>query len=362
MHIGQGHLREAMRTFERGLQLGLEPGNPALAVRGTADMHVGLSEIYRERDELDTAMQHLLRSQELGQFKELAQNPYRWRAAMARIREAQGDLEGALDLLNEAERLYYGDFSPNVRPIAAMRARVWVAQGRLGDAFDWAQTQGLSAADDLSYLHEFEHITLARMLLAKSAHDGCDQSLLEAMGLLERLLQAAQAGGRMGRTIEILVLQALAQQMLGDIPAGLALLERALTLAEPEGYVRLFVDEGQPMARLLHEAAARGILTNYTSRLLAGFEAKQQENAGESPLPDLRGQTSPSPQPLIEPLSHRELDVLRLFKTDLMGPEIAAELVIALSTVRTHTKSIYSKLNVTNRRAAVKRAAEVGLI
>jgi LuxR family maltose regulon positive regulatory protein len=362
MQVGQGHLREAMRTFERGLQLGMEPGDPALAVRGTADMHVGLSEIYRERDELDTATQHLLRSQELGQFKELAQNPYRWRVAMARIREAQGDLEGALDLLNEAERLYYGDFSPNVRPIAAMRARVWVAQGRLGDAFDWVREKGLSAADDLSYLREFEHITLARMLLAKSADDGSDQSMLEATGLLERLLQAAQAGGRMGRAIEILVLQALAQQMLGDVPAGLALLEHALTLAEPEGYVRLFVDEGQPMARLLREAAARGILPDYTSKLLAGFEVKQQESAGESAIPDLRGQTSPAPQPLIEPLSHRELEVLRLFKTDLMGPEIAEELVIALSTVRTHTKSIYSKLNVTNRRAAVKRAAELGLI
>ena len=362
MNLGLGRLREAERALERGLQLGMQTGNPALALRGTADMHVGLSEIYRERNELNTAAQHLLKSQELGPFKELAQNPYRWRAAMARIREAQRDLDGAIDLLNEAERVYYGDFSPNVRPIAAMRARVWVAQGRLGNAFDWARAQGLSAADELSYLREFEHITLARMLLAKSAGDRRDGSVLEAVGLLERLLQAAQSSARMGRAIEILVLQALAQQMLGDTPAGLALLERAMTLAEPEGYVRLFVDEGEPMARLLHEAAAGGILPGYTSRLLAGFEAKQERSAVEFALPDSRGQPSSAPQPLVEPLSHRELEVLRLFKTDLMGPEIAEELVIALSTVRTHTKSIYSKLNVTNRRAAVKRAAELGLI
>jgi LuxR family transcriptional regulator, maltose regulon positive regulatory protein len=116
------------------------------------------------------------------------------------------------------------------------------------------------------------------------------------------------------------------------------------------------------MARLLHEAAARGILSNYTSRLLAGFEAKQQESAGESVVHELRGQTSPAPQPIIEPLSQRELEILHLFKTELSGPEIADELVIALSTVRTHTKSIFSKLNVNNRRAAVKRASELGLM
>ena len=194
------------------------------------------------------------------------------------------------------------------------------------------------------------------------------------MGLLERLLKAAEEGGRTGSVIEILVLQALAYHAQGDLPAALVPLQQALTLAEPEGYVRMFVDEGSPMTQLLLEAASRGIMPDYTGKLLSAFEAEQPGSAGKSPLPTPRlcsrkdpGEV-PDPQgkgdgePLIEPLSQRELEVLRLFKTELSGPEIARELVIALSTVRTHTKSIYSKLNVNNRRAAVKRAAELNLI
>ena len=142
IRISQGRLREAMSTYERGLQLATEQG--AHVLRGAADMHVGMSELYRERDDLDAATQHLLRSKELGEFAGLPQNRYRWRVAMARIREAQGDLDGALDLLCEAERLYVSDFFPNVRPVAASKTRVWVAQGRLGEALDWAREQGLS--------------------------------------------------------------------------------------------------------------------------------------------------------------------------------------------------------------------------
>ena len=249
IRIAQGRLREAMRTYEQALQLATEQGEPVL--RGTADMYVGMSELHREHNDLHAATQHLLRSKELGEHTGFPQNRYRWRVAMARIREAQGDLDGALDLLDEAERLYVSDFSPNVRPVAALKTRVWVAQGRLGEALGWAREQGLSAEDDLSYLREFEHITLARVLLARYKSDRADRSMLEAMGLLERLLQAAEAGERTGSVIEILVLQALAHQMQGDIPAALVPLERALTLAEPEGYVRIFVDEGPPMAALL---------------------------------------------------------------------------------------------------------------
>ncbi|MEO8971460.1 MAG: AAA family ATPase, partial [Ktedonobacteraceae bacterium] len=160
IRISQGRLREAMRTYERGLQLATEQS--AIPLRGAADMHVGMSELHLERDDVDAATQHLLRSKELGELAGLPQNRYRWRVAMARIRKAQGDLDGALDLLGEAERLYIGDFSPNVRPIAALVTRVWVAQGRVGEAFDWARERGLSVSDDLSYLREFEHITLAR--------------------------------------------------------------------------------------------------------------------------------------------------------------------------------------------------------
>src|SRR5205823_2100935 len=121
-------------------------------------------------------------------------------------REAQGDLDGTLDLLHEAERLYVSDFFPNVRPIAAMKTRVWVMQGRVGEALDWARERGLSVEDDLSYLREFEHITLARVLLARSKSDRADRSILEAMGLLERLLKAAEEGERTGSVLEILML------------------------------------------------------------------------------------------------------------------------------------------------------------
>ena len=142
--------------------------------------------------------QHLLTSKELGEHAGLPQNPYRWRVAMARIREAEGDLDGALDLLDEAERLYVGDFSPNVRPVAALRARVWIAQGALGEALGWAREQGLSVEDDLSYLREFEHITLARVLLAQDTAERAERVLAEATRLLERLLRAAEEGARTG--------------------------------------------------------------------------------------------------------------------------------------------------------------------
>jgi LuxR family maltose regulon positive regulatory protein len=165
---------------------------------------------------------------------------------------------------------------------------------------------------------------------------------------LERLLLAAEEGGRTGRVIEILVLRALAHQALGDIPAALASLERAVTLAEPEGHVRVFVDEGPPMTSLLRAAVKRGTGRDYARRLLAAVSGAEHG--------------SPSQQALIEPLSERELDVLRLLGTELDGPAIARELMVSLNTMRTHTKNIYTKLAVTNRRAAVRRAAELGLL
>jgi LuxR family maltose regulon positive regulatory protein len=344
-----------MHTYERALQRATEQGEPVL--QGTADLYVGMSELHREQNDLDTATELLLKSKEVGERTGRPQNRSRWCVAMARIREAQGDLEGALALLGDAERLYVSDLFPAVRPVAAVKTRVWVRQGRLGEALGWARVQGLGVSDDLSYLREFEHLTLARALLARYRRERADRFMREALGLLERLLPAADEGKRAGAVIEILILQALAHQAHDNILAALIPLQRALTLAEPEGYVRLFVDEGPPMAQLLREAAARGILPGYTGTLLATFETEPQRHAEESPLP-----TSAASQPLIEPLSQRELEVLRLLRTDLSGPEIARELVVALSTVRTHTKRIYGKLDVTNRRAAVKRAAELKLI
>ena len=353
IRITQGRLREAMGIYERGLRLATKQGAPVL--RGAADMHVGMSGLCYERNELNTAEQHLLKSEEFGELNGLPKNPYRWRVVMARMRETQGGMEGALELLDEAETLYMSDFSPNVRPTPALKARVWIKQGELEKALDWARERKLSIEEEPSYLREFEQITFARMLLSQG---DCKDSLLhDAIGYLERLLKAAESGGRNGSVIEILILRALAYQMQEDIPAALSSLERALKLAEPESYIRMFVDEGTAVEMLLREAVTHRIMPNYTGKLLAAFEAERKGLEVESPP-----SAAPVSGSLIEPLSQRELDLLRLFKTELSGPEIAQELVIALSTVRTHTKSIYSKLNVNSRLAAVKRAVELGLI
>ena len=346
IRIAQGRLAEAMRTYEQALQLVPEEGGPVL--RGTAGIHVGLSELYCERGDLPAATQHLLKSQELGEHSGLPQHRYRWRVAMARVTEAEGNLGGALDLLNEAERLYVSDFFPNVRPVAALKVRIWIAQGRFGDALGWVREQGLSVDDDLSYLREFEHIALARVLAARHQVERADRSIHEATRLLERLLPAAEAGGRTGRVIEILVLRALAYQALGEIPDALGSLDRAVTLAEPEGYVRVFADEGPAMASLLRATAKQGARRDHARRLLAAVSGREHGR--------------PEEQALIEPLSERELDVLRLLGTELDGPAIARELMVSLNTMRTHTKNIYAKLAVTNRRAAVRRAAELNLL
>jgi LuxR family maltose regulon positive regulatory protein len=353
IRVAEGRLREAMRTYEQALQLARERGGSVLP--GTADMHVGIGALHRERDDLPAATQQLLRSQELGEHNGLPQNPYRWRVAMARVREAEGDLEAALDLLNDAERVYVGDFAPNVRPVPAWRARVWVAQGRLDDVFGWAREQGLSVEDDLSYLREFEHVTLAKAMVAHGRIADPEPSIPGAAEFLGRLLQAAEAGGRTGSVIEILVLQALAHQVQGDLAAALVPLERALTLAEPEGYVRVFVDEGGPMAVLLEAAVERGVAPSYVRRLRKAFGSAEASTTA-------LGETTTATQGLIEPLSERERDVLRLLGSDLGGPDIARELVVSLNTVRTHTKNIYAKLGVNNRRAAVRRAEELDLM
>ncbi|HZG58748.1 LuxR C-terminal-related transcriptional regulator [Paenibacillus sp.] len=346
IRTAQGRLREAMRIYEQGLLLATERGDSEL--RGTADIYVGMSELYREYDDLQTAEHCLAKSKELGEQSGFPQNRHRWGVAMSRIRESRGDLEGAYNLLCEAERLYVKDFFVNTRPIAALKARVRIGQGKLDEALDWVRERGLSAEDDLSYLCEFEHITLARVLLARSQGNRTDGTLLAAIKLfLERLHQAAEEGGRTGSAIEILILLALAHRMLGNHPAALATLERVLTLAEPGGYVRIFADEGPPMASLLEAAAKQGIAPGYVRRLLAAFGKPEDRALAEQGTND--------------PLSEREREVLRLLGTDLSGPDIARELMVSLNTLRTHTKNIYDKLEVNNRRAAVRRAKELGL-
>jgi LuxR family maltose regulon positive regulatory protein len=355
IRITQGRLGDALSTFEQALQLAAQESGTVL--RGTADMYVGMSQIACERGDLQTATRHLLHSQELGEHLGLGQNPYRWRVAMARVREAQGDLAGALTLLEDADRVYEGDFSPNVRPVPALRARVLAAQGRSTQALAWARERDLSVHDSPSYIREFEHVTLARVLLSRHRTDGDKNSLDGASELLQRLLPAAVAGGRTGSVIEILVLSALAHQAGGDVPGALTALEEALTLAEPEGYVRVFTGEGAPMASLLAAMTSTRPGWHYAVRLLAACAADTP--AADSTPADRA--TRPGPG-LVDPLSERELDVLRLLATDLDGPDIARRLFVSVNTMRTHTKNIYAKLGVNSRRAAVRRAAERGLL
>jgi LuxR family maltose regulon positive regulatory protein len=337
IQVTQGRLRDAQRTFESALRhAGERPG-----LRGEADIHVGLGLLAIEHDDLDNAERHLRASAELGHHMGLPQHPYRWRVAMARLHEAQGDLDKALEMLTEAEARYNTDYSPSVRPVTALKARVEVRLGDLDAGARWADAHRLSAHDELSYVREFEHITLARVLLARGSAPAVEQ----ATGLLRRLFAAAEQGHRNGSTIEILVLLALAQQAAGDHTAATASLAQALARAEPEGYVRSFLDADPSVMDLLRRLAGRG--DAHAADILGSGRSSQMRRRHRTSDPD--------------DLSDRELDVLRLLRSDLSGPEVARELHVSLNTLRTHTKHIYTKLGATNRREAVTRAAQLGI-
>jgi LuxR family maltose regulon positive regulatory protein len=325
IRVAQGRLRDAQRLYEQGLQLVAEHGSGPL--RGTADMHVGLAEILRERDDRAAAKEQLRRAQDLELFG-TRQYPYRSRAVHAGLLLAEGDIAGCLALLEEAERVYDTDFSPAVRPVSARRARTHVRQGDLHAAQAWVRERGLSTDDDVVYVTEFEHITLAIILVNDSS---AARELPRVSAMLDRMLAAAESGGRGSSVIEILAVQALVFDARGETPSALDALRRATELAEPEGYVRVFAFLGPRLAAL------RDALTT-----------------GAAP-------PGPGQAALVDPLSDRELEVLRLLRTDLSGPDIARELVVSLNTVRTHTKNIYAKLGVNNRREAVTRATELGL-
>ena len=337
IRIAQGRLGDAMGAYQRGLDIAVRREGPPL--RGAADMHVGTSDVLRERNDLVGAGEHLAASRELGDANGLPKNPYRSRLAEARIRQAEGELAAALDLLDDAERVFFADFSPVVTPIPALKARLLIAEGRVAPAREWADRARVTAADDVTYVGQFDLATLTRLLLAEGRID-------EAVALTERLIPPAQERGWVAAAIDALIVQALARHARGDVSRALASLGTAFEYAEPEGYVRVFVDEGRPMGALLREAARRGVAPNYVSLLEAAVTSTVRIRR----------------QPLVEPLSARELEVLRLLATDLSGPEIADHLVVSLNTVRSHTKAIFAKLGVNSRRAAVRRASELDLL
>jgi LuxR family maltose regulon positive regulatory protein len=356
--VAQGRLREAVQTNQQAIQLAAEHG--AEAQRITAHHYLGLAMIRYEMGEDAAAAEFLQKAKEMGEQTTLVDWPYRWQIAQARLKESEGDLEAALVLLDEAGRAYVKTPIPDARPVDALKVDIYLKQGRLDKAKEWARKRGLSAEDEISYLNEFEHLILARVLMAEYQIRQNSGSLQQAIGLQERLLKAAEAQRRTGSVIEILIAQALAHRVNGNLPLALASLERALTLAEPEGYFRLFVEVGEPMHMLLVDLHARiekqssgqgHALLVFVERLLSAFGRSEERH----PV------SHPQKVDLIEPLSERELEVLKLLRSELSGPEIAGQLIISPNTFRTHTKNIYSKLGVNNRRAAVRRAEELDL-
>jgi LuxR family transcriptional regulator, maltose regulon positive regulatory protein len=365
IRVALGRLHEAESLYQQVLRLVIGHGEPLLL--GSSDLYRGVAELSIERNDLEAASQHLLTSQKLGEQAATTDWAHRLCVSQARLKEAQGDLDGALALLEEAERVCIRVPLPDVRPIAALKAQNWLKQGRLAEAQGWVRLQGLTVGDDIRYTREFEHITLARVLIATGESDRDAGCLEEAARLLERLLEAAEAGGRMGSVIDILLLQALALQAQDNLPYAFAALERVLTLAEPEGYVRIFLDEGEGLRRLLEkQSRKRGHpLRSYADKLLAAFAQplaapKSAYAHKKSDRTELEGR--PANDMLVEPLSKRELEVLRLLRSELSGPEIAQQLIVSLYTLRTHTNNIFKKLGVNNRRAAVRRAEELELL
>jgi LuxR family maltose regulon positive regulatory protein len=350
----QGRLHDALNEYDSSLQLAASSDKPLPLA--TAELYQGLSVLNREQGHLETATENLLKSKELGEKAALPNWQYRLYLAQARIKETQKDPHGALELLREAEHLNLEPYFPDIRPVAALKTRVRIGQGRLTEALNWVRERNLSVNDELSFMQEFEHITLARIRITEYKVSRSEHSVVEAIALLERLEKAAELGGRMGSLIEILVLQALAYAAQDDIPSALTPLARALALAEPEGYVRIFLDEGLPMAGLLSEAAASGIRPDYVSRLQILYKREEQKSQVSSMPPD------PPDQPLIEPLSKRELEVLRLIAQGLSNRAIGERLFVALDTVKGHNRNIYGKLPVRRRTEAVARARELGLL
>lgn len=352
IRITQGRLHEAVRLYERTLQTALEHGESLL--QGTADLYLGLGMLSIERNDLDTAKQHLHKCEELGAQAGLPDWKYRLSIVQAKVNEIQGNPDGALDFLQEAEQLYYRSPLPDVRPVSALRTRIWVKQGRLNEALGWIREKGLSVDDDLSFMREFEHITLARVLIAEFQLNHANRHILEALELLERLLKAAEDGGRTGSLIEIIILQALAHQAQEKLSSAPAALARALSLAEPEGYIRIFVDEGESLRELLIRLKAQGTGTNaYIEKLLTAFS-----QSATIPQSEIENQKTK----IVDPLSPRELEVLHLIAQGLSNDEISKRLFLALSTVKGHNLKIFGKLGAKSRTEVVARARELGLL
>ncbi len=341
MWMGRGRPVEARRLYERALATAESHPGPVLSTTG--DLHVGVADVLREQGDLVAAAEHLEVARELGDRASLLENRHRWYTAMAALRQATGDLDGAMAMLDQAEPLFLPGYFPDVRPIPATRARVQIAQGHLDDALAWARQRGVVPTGPTTYLAEYDQLTLARLLVAEG--DGP-----AAIGLLDRVMNVGRAANRDGSMIETGLVRALAHHAHGDADSAVADLAAALAIGAPAGYCRLFLDEGPPMVELLGKVAHTGALDvrTYAEQLL-----------GVARRPSTPAPAAPTSE---EGLSERELGVLRLLATELSGPEIARQLFVSVNTLRTHTKHIFTKLDVNTRRAAVRRATDLGLL
>jgi ATP/maltotriose-dependent transcriptional regulator MalT len=357
LHILQGRLRQAAATYAQVLQAGPRPEVLQNAI-GSLSYYFGLGHLLREWNDLDAAERHLV--QGIAMLKEAQTvRPFETTlgyTTLARLEQARGENHAAfaaLDVLAQLAKQRH--FAPHlVTQEATVRAQLELAQGNLTAAVRWADATGLSTYDeDLPYPREGEYLALARVRIAQGRDDPAAPFLLDVLHLLDRLRQDAEPKARMGSVLEIIVLRALALEAQGNRKEALATLERALMLAEPEGYIRLFVDEGAPMQALLRLARARGMLPGYVTKLLAAFDEHTRAS------PNLHTAYSSS---LVEPLTEREREVLRLLLEGASNREIARHLVLSVNTVKKHVYNICGKLGVQSRTQAIVRARTLNLL
>ncbi len=344
----QGQLQRIVEICQEQMQLANENGVSQTVVAGWLLAIWG--EVLAELNDLDMAMHQAKKGVDLG-GRGLVVAMRTWsNLCLVRVLFSREELAGAEKLIRKMEHIAREYDMPvwDRNQIAAWQARIWLAQDKLDAVSQWVVERGLDNNGEPTYLHEMEYIAFARVLIAQGR-------LEESAGLLQRLLEAAEAGERTSRVVEILTLQALAHQARGDASHAMAALEQALALAEPGGFIRVFVDEGPQMAHLLYRFLSRGIAADYVSRLLAAFPVVDTEHTNTS-------KTEAIPSEWIEPLSERELEVLQLVAEGLTNQEIASRLFLSLNTVKTHTRNIYGKLDVHSRTQAVARARALGVL
>ena len=349
----QGHLRQADQTYRQALQLAMERGGD-LPAMGPA--YVGRGNLEYEWNHLDTATSLLQEGIKLCERTGNGRAILQASITLAFIKQARGDTGGASATMQQVVQISERRHLSQHRNAQVEAFRAWLSlkQGDEAAVSRWLQHCGLSLDQEISHLREREYLTLVRVLITRRRLD-------EANQWLATLLRLAEAQGRAGSAIEILMLQAEALHASGEAKQALEQLSRALTLAEPEGYTRLFVDEGIPVAHMLAQLRRRPPTgqpgsTHYREHLLSLLDGTPDEGA---PHP---ATLQPETYPLVEPLSERELEVLRLIVAGCSNREIADRLVIALSTVKWYVNAIYGKLQVESRTKAIARARELNIV